>query len=258
MADVKRRGRVKPRSKVVAKKAAQVDKPGEKVLLFQVVDLEKEGAGLLAIRSDDLMSFNKDITYRIVPSRGSVSVSFKGESDQRRLEQTVEGPTQSDDPIRKVTERLGIAMRAAHADLESVDIGNLVRSMMRVVPNKSNELADQVGPFYDTAGLTTWLDKSRQAIDKQVQSGKLLACMTSDRVRLYPVWQFTESGDLLPGLRDVLAALHAGTHDGWTQAVWLLTPTEELDGSALKWLKARHDPAPVVELAREDAAVWAA
>lgn len=266
MAGGKRYRRVQPRSKVIARKVTKTEKSGEKVLFVEVVAAEKEAniqsgaysSPFLTIHPDSLIALNEGVKYQIVPRRGSVLVSSDKVLSGRELESIVSGKNKPSDSIQKVTERLGMAMRAAHADLESVDIGNLVRTMMRVVPNKNNELADRVGPFYDTLGLTTWLDKSRQAIDKQVHSGKLLACMTSDRMRLYPVWQFTEDGELIPGLREVLAVLHSGTHDGWTKAVWLLTPTDELDGSALDWLKARHDIAPVIDLAREDAAAWAA
>ncbi|MDV2981619.1 UNVERIFIED_CONTAM: hypothetical protein Q9R71_31040 [Actinomycetes bacterium ARC8] len=150
--------------------------------------------------------------------------------------------------------------RSPDVDLSRVDVSRLVQSMLRVVPRnvESNELANRVGPFYDTAGLTSWLVVTRQALEKRIAAGKLLACVTSDRVRLYPVWQFTDSGKLLPGLAEVLAALRQGTVDGWTIAAWLTTPVEELDGAAMEWLKDRRDPAPVIELARHDAEAWAA
>ncbi|KRE81427.1 hypothetical protein ASG86_12930 [Arthrobacter sp. Soil764] len=119
-------------------------------------------------------------------------------------------------------------------------------------------MADRVGPFYDTTGLKNWLGVSRQALEKKLGAGKLLGCLTSDRVRLYPVWQFTESGSLLPGLSDVLVELKHGTEDGWIIAAWLTTPVEELGGTAAEWLTARRDPAPVIELAHDDAAAWAA
>lgn len=255
MATMKRHSRVKPRSKVVAKK-----KPTK--LVVEVVQGDK--ADLVALRPHSMISPSGDVKYRVVaPEEGRwlVSVGPSQSSEQRNRGVAGRTPNAADQPtdrIQKVTETLGIAMRAAHADLESVDITRLVQTMMRVVPNKTDALADRVGPFYDTRGLQTWLDKSRQAIDKQVQAGKLLACMTSDRHRLYPVWQFTESGSLIPGLRDVLSALHSGTRDGWTHAVWLLTPIDKFNGSALDWLKAGGDPLPVVGMAREDAAVWAA
>jgi hypothetical protein len=165
------------------------------------------------------------------------------------------------DPVGNLSATLAAELRRnADVDLTNVSVPKLVQSLLRVIPRKadSNELAHRIGPFYDTAGLKNWLGVSRQALEKRISAGKLIACVTSDRVRLYPVWQFMDSGALQPGLPEVLAALRKGTEDGWIVAAWLTTPTEELEGTAIEWLTKRHDPAPVIELAHHDAAAWAA
>jgi hypothetical protein len=271
MTSTRRRRRVSTRSKILSNQRAGVGaKSVQKYqqLLVELIELEDENPALSKLRPERLSQSLAVTRHLLEGSAGTYRVTARPESQRGAAlsrwaagREMVEAKQNNGnaESIRRVTERLGEALRAAHADLRSVDVSRLVSSMMRVVPGRSesNELADRIGPFYDTGGLTTWLGKSRQAIDKQVHAGKLLACLATDRVRLYPTWQFTENGELIPGLRDVLGALHTGTQDGWTQAIWLLTPTPELDGTALEWLTSRRDPSPVIEMARDDAAVWA-
>ncbi|WP_051441978.1 hypothetical protein, partial [Arthrobacter sp. H14] len=140
--------------------------------------------------------------------------------------------------IRTVTETLAKEMLRLGLDLSDVDTLRLVRSLLHALPRSdSSELADLTGPFYDTNAMISWLGISRQALEKKVRSGKLLACMTSDRVRLYPVWQFTDFGDTLPHFVDVLSVLSQGTKDGWTIALWMVTKVDQLSGkSAVEWL----------------------
>jgi small subunit ribosomal protein S19 len=164
------------------------------------------------------------------------------------------------EPARTVLARLDEAFRHPDVDLTGVDPEGLARSLVRLVPRKTkSDLAERTGPFYDTATLTSWLGITRQALNKRVHAGRLIGCMTSDRVQLYPVWQFTDGGDLLPGLADVLAVLWSGTHDGWTIALWLVTQVEELGGqSTVEWLIDGKELGPVLETARHDTAAWAA
>jgi small subunit ribosomal protein S19 len=163
------------------------------------------------------------------------------------------------EPARTVLARIDEAFRHPDVDLSGVDPERLAKSLIRLVPRKTkSDLAERTGPFYDTATLTSWLGITRQALNKRVHAGKLVGCMTSDRVQLYPVWQFTDTGDLLPGLDDLLAVLWRGTHDGWTIALWLVTQVEELGGqSAVEWLRDGNELGPVYETARHDAAAWA-
>lgn len=162
--------------------------------------------------------------------------------------------------VRTFTEALEKEMLRLGVDLSDVDIPRLVRSLLRAVPKTdSSELADRTGPFYDTSAMISWLGITRQALDKKVRNGRMLACMTSDRVRLYPVWQFADSGATLPHFTDVLRVLSQGTKDGWTIALWMVTKVEQLNGkSAVEWLSSGADPEPVFVSARNDAAAWAA
>lgn len=115
-----------------------------------------------------------------------------------------------------------------------------------------------LGPFYDTAGLTRWLAITRQALHQKVRTHQLLACATGDGRRVYPAWQFSSDGRSIPGLAGVLRVLLEAT-DPWTAAIWLTTPTDRLDeSSAVDWVTARRELAPVLAAAQEDAARWAA
>ncbi|MEV7648196.1 hypothetical protein [Arthrobacter sp. NPDC089319] len=116
----------------------------------------------------------------------------------------------------------------------------------------------EVGPFYDTAGLVSWLEYPEEALDKRRQAHQLLGCRTVDGKWLYPVWQFQEDGELLPGLAEALKVLLTGLNDGWTVALWFTGETSDrLDGlSPREWLSQGRCLQPVLEIARRDVAAW--
>jgi len=115
----------------------------------------------------------------------------------------------------------------------------------------------QVGPFYDTAGLTGLLGVSKQAVADRVRRGTLLAVTTSDGRVVYPAWQL-RGRTVLPGLARVLAVLTPAAGDAWTVAAWLTTPAADLEGmTPARWLRDREEPERVVALARSSALRWA-
>ena len=119
-----------------------------------------------------------------------------------------------------------------------------------------NEMADLVGPFYDTAGMRTLLGSTRQAIHDRTVRGTLLGVQTREGQRIYPTFQFV--GDQpRKDLTETLKALRGGPR--WSVAVWLRTPDHELDGrSPEQWLAQGGDPEKVLRLARHVAHEWAA
>lgn len=124
----------------------------------------------------------------------------------------------------------------------------------------ASALVQKGGPFYDVAGLATWLGLPYREIHERREAGTLLGCSTAEGELIYPVWQFQDNGELLPGLSSILEVLSRGIGDGWTWALWLQTAvSDELDGkSAAEWLRDGGDVEPVLQLAANDAAVWAA
>lgn len=123
----------------------------------------------------------------------------------------------------------------------------------------ASRMASQVGPFYDAAGVRSWLGVTSVDLSERRALHTVLACPTADGQVLYPAWQFQRDGALLPGLRDVLETLSIGTCDEWTWALWLTSRVPgQLDGkSAVQWLTEGRDPSPVVNFARQDASSWA-
>lgn len=119
-----------------------------------------------------------------------------------------------------------------------------------------NQMAELVGPFYDTAGMRTLLGSTRQAIHDRMVRGTLLGVRTAEGQWIYPTFQFDGS---LPRreLADLLKALRGGPR--WSVAVWLRTPDEELDDlSPEQWLSKGGDRDVVLRLARHVAHDWAA
>jgi hypothetical protein len=152
---------------------------------------------------------------------------------------------------------------AATADVEALgDPDRLAATMVAAVP-LTHPLDAELGPFYDTAGLSRWWDVSRQALADRVRRGTLLACRTSDGHLVSPAFQFARDGQVRPGLAEAVAVLVRGGVDGWTAAVWFTTPSPAFDGeSAVDHLVVRRGSAAavrrVLDQARADVAAWAA
>lgn len=69
---------------------------------------------------------------------------------------------------------------------------------------------------------------SRQAVDKRRRSGALLAVSIGRRGWLYPVWQFTETGEVVPWLKPVRTSLEDA--DSWSQIRFFVSPNSVLEG----------------------------
>lgn len=140
----------------------------------------------------------------------------------------------------------------------NLDAQKIADAMLAAIPTRHPY--EDLGPFYDGAGLRRWRGITRQALDQQVKRHRLLAPLTGNGERVYPAWQFTPDGRLLPGLTKILPVL-LGATDPWTAATWLMTPSARLgDVSAVHTLRsAAIDDRPVhavLALAGEDAARW--
>ncbi|MCS5521472.1 antitoxin VbhA family protein [Curtobacterium flaccumfaciens] len=91
-------------------------------------------------------------------------------------------------------------------------------------------LDERTGPFFDAASLPGLLQGSAAALTASVQDGDVLAVVSAEGLLLYPAFQFDETGQPLPRLREVLAQLDPARTDPWGDAVWLNAPDDELDG----------------------------
>lgn len=85
------------------------------------------------------------------------------------------------------------------------------------------------GGSYDLDAVRTLMRGiSRQAVDKRVREGSLLAVPGPSNQRRFPTLQFNRDGTVVDGLRRVLQALP--TKNPWTVLNFLAHPDERLDG----------------------------
>jgi len=107
----------------------------------------------------------------------------------------------------------------------------------------------KAGGAFDLEQVRTLLGGiTRQAIDKRVQDGSLLAVPGPSNRRSYPTLQFNEGGSLVAGLKEVRDALP--TTNPWVVLNFLAQPDARLDGKKpIDVLKSR-DIKLAVEAAR--------
>jgi hypothetical protein len=107
----------------------------------------------------------------------------------------------------------------------------------------------KAGGAYDLEQVRTLMQGvSRQAVDKRVQEGSLLAVPGPSNRRSYPTLQFKPDGTIVEGLKAVCAVLP--TNNPWTILNFLAQPDDRLQGrKPIDVLKA-GDVELVVEAAR--------
>lgn len=159
---------------------------------------------------------------------------------------------------RKVHDRLRKAHEAQLAPEQFGDPEDIADAMVAALP--LGHVFDEIsGPFYDTSGLGQWLGISRQALHQRAARHAVLACPLDDGGVVYPTWQFLDSGATIPWLAEVLVTLAEGTDDKWMMALWMRAPSDGLDGDRPSdWLRNGKDPQPVIAMAQQVAAGWAA
>ena len=159
----------------------------------------------------------------------------------------------------QLLEQIGRELREIPDEqLRSSDAESVEDAAHRFVASRrvDNEWDEAIGPFYDTAGLTRWLnEKHRMNLQHQIDRGEILA-VKAGRTRLYPSFQFSPSGQPLPGLGRVLAVLAAGIADPWDQALWLNSPLDGEGGQTAALLLQQGNNDRVLQMARKDVAQW--
>ncbi|MDQ0473485.1 hypothetical protein [Labrys wisconsinensis] len=107
----------------------------------------------------------------------------------------------------------------------------------------------RAGGAYDLEQVRTLMrGVSRQAIDKRVQEGSLIAVPGPSNRRSYPTLQFGRDGAVVSGLKAVREALE--TDNPWTVLNFLANPDDRLQGRRPIDLLKGGDVALVVEAAR--------
>lgn len=115
------------------------------------------------------------------------------------------------------------------------------RAVLRGVKMTEDMLVAAGGAFDLAEVQALFRGVSRQAIDKRVQDGSLLAVPGPGGSRVYPTFQFQTDGSLMPGLKQVQAALPS--RSPWAVLAFLMTPHADLG--------PRETPRRPVDLLRE-------
>jgi len=113
------------------------------------------------------------------------------------------------------------------------------RAMLDGVRIAQEDLRD-AGGAYDLDQVRTLMrGVSRQAVDKRVQDGSLLAVPGPSNRRSYPTLQFNRDGTVVPGLKAVRDALQ--TSNPWMVLNFLSRPDDRLGKrKPIELLKAGH------------------
>ena len=106
----------------------------------------------------------------------------------------------------------------------------------------------EVGPLISTSQVGELLRCSRQAINERVHRGTLLA-LPAPSGYVFPLFQFTSSGQSVLGITKVIKALADSVETPYTVATWLVSPEPELDKHAPIELLREGQVDPVVAAA---------
>ncbi len=153
-----------------------------------------------------------------------------------------------------------ISDRLRNTDVSELDSpANVARQMTALLPQtQAHPWAQQIGPFYDTAGVVAMFGSSKAAVSDRVQRGTLIGARTRNGTMVYPVFQF-EGREVHPGIKNVLGAFKRSGLDGWAIASWFTVPAEDLGGQTpAQWIRNGQDVAVARELALETVARWTA
>ena len=114
-----------------------------------------------------------------------------------------------------------------------------------------------VGLFYDMTKVMSILDLSWEEVLEKVATHDILCCVGAEETLLFPAFQFTERGEMVPAISEVIKILASGANAPWRWAKWLGVALEEWGGiSAAQWLKEGRNIYPVMGAAQSDAIAW--
>jgi hypothetical protein len=120
------------------------------------------------------------------------------------------------------------ALRATAINQKAFEPDARARALLEGVRIAQEDLR-KAGGAYDLEQVRTLMQGvSRQAVDKRVQEGSLLAVPGPSNRRSYPTLQFNPDGTIVEGLKAVCAALP--TNNPWTILNFLTHPDGRLQG----------------------------
>lgn len=113
-----------------------------------------------------------------------------------------------------------------------------------------------LGPCYTEETMRERLGVEPAALEAMVADLQVLRVTTADGREVYPAFQVTDDGALLPGLAAVLSQLGDGTDDAWTHWLFLMGRPEYACGRQVWELLRDGDIATVVRAASRASWAW--
>lgn len=142
-------------------------------------------------------------------------------------------------------DRLGTSGRDANSLGDAAEIAD---RMVAAIPWTSPHNL-QLGPYYTTKSLATWLGVSRQYILEVTKQRRFISMTTADGHRVYPSFQFGTKGASIRELPRILAILERHLSPA-TSALWLASANDDLNAmTPAAWILAGRDEKVVIVLA---------
>lgn len=178
-------------------------------------------------------------------------VASRQQHDYRLVFKPAKGKPASQREI--VLRLLNDRLKERGTDLGGLDAEVIVERMLAALPSQElSEWDNLIGPFYTTPALNQWRQVSRQRHHALKQKGRLLTVRTSDGETLYPSFQFSATGELLPDLPRVLEVLGDADFDEWMTALWFNSALPQFGDRTPADLLRDGMLDDVLELARTD------
>lgn len=138
-------------------------------------------------------------------------------------------------------------IEAAQASPASFSAGPRARALLRGREIAEKDLTESGGSYSLEEARRLLNGVSRQAVEKRVREGRLLAVVGHNNRRFYPVAQFNDDGSVIDGLRAVQDAL--ATRNAYAVLNFLVNPNPRLDNRKPISLLKQGEVEQVVEVA---------
>jgi hypothetical protein len=162
-----------------------------------------------------------------LPAGAQVAIVSSRPESVREIRKSVRGHVAR---ITEVVERKrdpDRSERGPFADKTAFEPDARSRAMLEGIRIAQEDLRDACGAYDLDQVRTLMRGVSRQAVDKRVQEGSLLAVPGPSNRRSYPTIQFNRDGTVVTGLKAVRDALQ--TRNPWTVLNFLSRPDDRLD-----------------------------
>lgn len=161
-----------------------------------------------------------DTQVFVVPKTAAAEKALKGSGAFEKV-----GP-RGGRPQSTVSEATAAARRSVRQ--EAFEPGARARAILRGIAHAEADLEDAGGAFDIEQVRTLLRGVSRQAVDKRVNEGAMLAVPGPSGRRRFPAIQFQDDGAVVAGLKEVQAAL--GYASAWSVLNFLVNAHDLLGG----------------------------